>query len=263
VDKNIKIADFNLSPELKKNGVYILSDINDEFESIYLKVRDKEKRIYSDAEIDKLPFASNSNPHKKEWILRAKSFFRFSKYLNTRNDYMNIMDLGCGNGWFAGNLSKNFNHIFYCIDVNFTELEQGARVFNFENLKFIYADIFSVNLPKEFFDLIILNASVQYFSDIKRLTERLFEILKLNGEIHIIDSPFYSKNEASKAKKRTEFYFSNIGFSEMAKHYHHHTLSELAEFKTVILYNPSTFKTKLKKIFFRKDSPFPWLTIRK
>jgi ubiquinone/menaquinone biosynthesis C-methylase UbiE len=263
VDKNDKIAEFNLSPELKKSGVYILSETDDRFESIYIKLREKERRVYQDEEVSRLPFASKINPHKAEWVLRAKSFIRFSKYLITKKENLNILDLGCGNGWFSGNLSKYFNHSFYCIDVNLTELEQGAKVIKSEKLKFIYANIFSVKLPLEFFDLIILNASAQYFSDIKRLLKRLFETLKLDGEIHIIDSPFYSKDEAKNAKKRTEDYFSKLSFPEMTKHYHHHTFNMLTEFNTSILYNPSSYKNKLKKIFFLKDSPFPWLKIRK
>ena len=69
--------DFKLNPVLLRDGVYILTEINNEFEFIYLKVRDKEKRIYPDDELIKLPFSSVKNPYKKEWNLRAKSYLRF------------------------------------------------------------------------------------------------------------------------------------------------------------------------------------------
>ena len=101
--------EFKLNRESLQDGVYILSEINDEFETIYLKVREKEKRIYSDEELIKLPFASKTNPHKKEWDLRAKSFLRFKDYLVSKKEKINILDLGCGNGWFSGQLSKSFN----------------------------------------------------------------------------------------------------------------------------------------------------------
>ena len=257
------MAEFNLSPGQKQDGVYILSEINDDFESLYLKVRKKEKRIYSDTEIDNLPFCHNTNPHKYEWLLRAKSFLRFKGYLKIKNENLNILDLGCGNGWFSGNLSKDFNHNFFCADVNLTELKQGKRVLDSKRIKFIYADIFNTDFPAQFFSLIILNASVQYFPDLKKLIDRLFKLLTINGEIHIIDSPFYAVDKVQNAKKRTMDYYSSINFPGMAQYYHHHTYQALMEFNTKLLYNPSSIKNKIRILFSIKDSPFPWIVIKK
>jgi len=256
------MAELKLNQAEKQNDVYILSEFNNEFESAYIKVREKEKRIYSDAEIEKLPFASKLNPHKNEWSLRAKSFLRFKKYLKAKSENLNILDLGCGNGWFSCQLSKNFNHNFYCVDINLTELEQGARVFTSKKIKFIYADVFTSDLPKQFFHLIILNASAQYFPDIKKLLKRLCEIITSTGEIHIIDSPFYLKDESVKAKKRTEDYYSSINFPDMSKHYHHHSFEIFSGFNSNIHYNNSSIKNKFRKLFLIKDSPFPWIEIK-
>jgi ubiquinone/menaquinone biosynthesis C-methylase UbiE len=263
VDEKCKMAEFKLSPGKKQDGVYILSEINDEFESLYLEVRRKEKRVYSDTEVNNLPFISESNPHKNEWKLREKSFLRFKDYLKIKNENLNILDLGCGNGWFSGNLSKDFNHNFFCADINLTELKQGERVCNSDKIKFIYADIFTTDFPKDFFSLIILNASVQYFPDLNELFERLFRLLSIKGEIHIIDSPFYSVNEVQNAKKRTMDYYSSIYFPGMARYYHHHTYEALKPFNTKILYNPSSIKNKIEILFLIKDSPFPWILIKK
>jgi ubiquinone/menaquinone biosynthesis C-methylase UbiE len=256
------MAELKLNQAEKQNDVYILSEFNNEFESAYIKVREKEKRIYSDAEIEKLPFASKLNPHKNEWCLRAKSFLRFKKYLKAKSENLNILDLGCGNGWFSGNLSKNFNHNIFCVDVNLTELNQGARVFKSKKIKFIYADVFTSDLPKQFFHLIILNASAQYFPDIKKLLKRLGEIISSTGEIHIIDSPFYLKDEVVKAKKRTEDYYSSINIPEMSKHYYHHSFEIFSGFNSIIHYDNSSIRNKIRKLFLIKDSPFPWIEIK-
>jgi ubiquinone/menaquinone biosynthesis C-methylase UbiE len=255
--------EFKLNRETLQDAVYILSEINDEFETIYLKVREKEKRIYSDEELINLPFASKTNPHKKEWDLRTKSFLRFKDYLVSKKENINILDLGCGNGWFSGQLSKTFNHNFFCADINFTELKQGRKVFNSEQIKFVYADIFKVEIFIASIDIIIINAAVQYFPDFKRLLEKLLTLIKENGEIHIIDSPFYSEIEVDNARKRTVDYYSTIGFQEMAEHYHHHKWVELSDYNYKILYDPSSFMNRFYRFLSIKDSPFHWIKISK
>src|SRR5574338_1504946 len=95
--------------ELKaNNGVSKLTDGDESFEQLNLEVQKKEKRIYSDDELKLLPYASRINPHKSEWDLRAKSFLRFKNYLSQKKSKLNILDIGCGNGWFVGQLSKEF-----------------------------------------------------------------------------------------------------------------------------------------------------------
>jgi ubiquinone/menaquinone biosynthesis C-methylase UbiE len=251
-----------LNAEFINEGIYVLSEIKNDFEEIYLKVREKEKRIYSDNELILLPFASSSHPHKNEWNIRAKSFLRFKEYLKTKKQELNILDLGCGNGWFCGQLSKSHNANFYCVDVNLTELKQAGRVFSSERIKFFYGDIFSAGFPENSFDIITINAAVQYFPDLKRLIERLFRLITESGEIHILDSPFYSVNEVENARKRTSDYYNSLGFPEMRNYYHHHTLKELSDFKYKILYQPNSIENKVKKIFSVKDSPFPWINIK-
>jgi len=262
VDKEHKIAEFKLNTSSIQDGVYILSDIKNDFESLYLKVREKEKRIYSDVELRLLPFASDDNIHKAEWNLRVQSFNRFKEYLNIKPENMNILDLGCGNGWFYSQLSKTMNHNLFCVDINLAELRQGSRVFNSKKLKFIYADIFTVDFPIDCIDLITLNASIQYFPNFKRIIDRLSGLLNDDGEIHIIDSPFYPENEINSAKQRTEEYYNSIGFSEMSQHYFHHSLKDLSAYNYEIQYKPNTLINKFKTMFFINDSPFPWIMIK-
>ena len=257
------MAELELNPGTLVDGIYILSEINDEFERIYLKVREKEYRIYSNAELKELPFASNINPHKKEWDLRTRSFLRLKKYLNNKKANLNILDLGCGNCWLTGQLSKTYNFNFYCLDVNYTELKQGNAAFDNEKIKFIYADIFSSDIPDNTFDIIILSATVQYFPNIKKLLNRLLILLNKTGEIHFIDSPFYSESEVENARKRTVEYYQSLGFPEMATNYFHHSLTEISEFNFEIIYNPKSINKILKRLLSINDSPFPWIRVIK
>lgn len=247
----------------KSEGVYIFENEKNPFEELYLKLRRKEKRLYSDEEVKLLPFASSLNPHKREWDYRAKSFIRFKEYLKKFNEELNILDLGCGNGWFSGELSKTFNHNFYCLDVNLYELRQAVRLFNDENIKFIYGDLFKMEIAKNSFDLVVMNSSVQYFGNLNSLLKELMYALKLEGEIHIIDSPFYEEEELQTAKERTTAYYNSLGFPEMSDFYFHHTYKNLNDFNHQILYDPRTLKNKLLSLAFKSDSPFPWIKIKR
>lgn len=243
------------------NGVIRISEVDEAFENLYLKVRKKEKRIYSDDEIKLLPYASKRNPHRDEWALRTKSFLRFKKYLSQKKTKLNILDLGCGNGWFTGQLANEFEHNYYCIDVNLTELEQAARVFENDNTTFIYADIFTTSLPANTFDLVIINSALQYFQNISALMKELFFISKTYGDVHIIDTPFYNANEIMPAKNRTLKYYTSIGYPEMTAKYFHHTFDDFKYLRYSYLYNPNSFKNKLSNFIFEKDSPFPWIVV--
>ena len=246
-----------------KNGIYFLSEIDNTFESIYIAVREHEKRVYSDEEVKHLPSTSYSNPHKEEWNRRKRSLQRFTNYIQKFHDKINLLDIGCGNGWFSANIANNSSIHIYALYVNRIELEQAARVFNLDNLYFICGNIFDNIFEEHSFDIITLNSSIQYFDDLEELIKRLFYFLTDEGEIHIIDSPIYNQYEVTGARERTARYYISIGFSEMAKHYHHHTFDELKDFKYNILYDPKTLQNNLKKIFGFKDSPFPWISISK
>ncbi|MDH3269441.1 MAG: class I SAM-dependent methyltransferase, partial [Ignavibacteria bacterium] len=128
-------------------------------------------------------------------------------------------------------------------------------------MKFIYADIFTSEIPNALFDVVIINAAVQYFPDLKKLVERILVLLKDNGEIHIIDSPIYKSIKVGNAKQRSLDYYSLMDSQEMAEHYHHHSWDELLTFNYKILYDPHSFKKRINRLFSIKDSPFPWIKI--
>jgi ubiquinone/menaquinone biosynthesis C-methylase UbiE len=257
---------FKTEITVKSDGVfsYSVPKLIKQFEKNYLAVRSKEDRIYSDTEVKNLPFASSSNPYKDEWEIRAKSFLRFKEYLFKKKAELNIMDLGCGNGWFSIQLAKIFNHNFYCVDINLTEIEQGARINKSDKIRFFYADISSTEFPSISFDLVVINSSIQYFPSFSDLIRKLLLLLNSGGELHIIDSPFYYPDQVNAAKERTNKYFEELGFPLMSKFYFHHTIEELKDFSYTYLYNPVSLKTKIRnKIFSETDSPFPWIKISK
>ena len=188
---------------------------------------------------------------------------KICEYIKKIDEKLNLLDVGCGNGWFSANIANSSSINIYALDVNKIELEQAARVFNLKTIYFICGNIFDNIFEKHSYDIITLNSSIQYFDNFSMLIKRLFYFLTDEGEIHIIDSPIYNQNELAGAKERTARYYISNGFPEMAKHYYHHTFDELKDFKYKILYDPKAVQNNLKKIFGFKDSPFPWIRIIK
>ena len=242
------------------NGVFTLTPIADSFEQAYIAVREKEKRVLSDQTVNSLPIVPRDHPHFDEWKLRQASTNSVLAYLNKRT-FKTVLDIGCGNGWFTNQLTSVSSEVLG-LDMNQLELEQAKRVFGSDRVHFCYGDIFTSNLLKGHFDLITLNACIQYFPDAEKLTNRLLELLSTSGEIHLIDSPFYETNEVDSAQKRTENYYADLGFPEMASHYFHHSWKSLRPFKYELKHNPKSLINKLGKKLGAHSSPFPWIIIR-
>ncbi|MEX2231745.1 MAG: class I SAM-dependent methyltransferase [Cyclobacteriaceae bacterium] len=231
-----------------------------EFETLYLSLREKENRVYPDEIVKILPEIPLQHCLSKEWITRKFTVHKLIRYLREKKA-PKILEVGCGNGWLCHHLASIPGSEVVGMDVNETELLQGARVFmETKNLFFTYTDIGIAILPFSHFDFIILSASIQYFRDIGILLSKLLGFLARDGEIHIVDSPVYDEADVESAHKRTEEYFDRAGFPLMKKYYHHHTWHMLRTFNLEILYNPDTFLNKMRKTFFL-DSPFPWIKI--
>ena len=247
--------------------VYLLENSGslNKFEKDYLNVREKEGRIFPDKVVKALPFLPISQPLKNEWLHRAATQQRFNRYLSKRKNAESILDLGCGNGWFTSKLNLVLPRAqILGLDVNITELHQARRVFTSNQICFAYGDIFADNFARHSFDMIILNASIQYFPDLKLLVNRLLELLKAGGEIHILDSPFYNTEQQKlAAKKRSETYFSGMQAEQMAQYYYHHTFSSLQDYSFKILHKPTSLRRISSLLTGKTISLFPWICISK
>lgn len=247
------------------NGVFFQVDLprSGDFEQIYLSLRKKENRLYSDEIVRHLPHLAPDKALEHEWLIRSASMNKMIAYLKKKGTHKRILEVGCGNGWFANKLASNLRVDVMALDINEVELRQGARVFSPRNLSFVYGDIFTINLPVKF-DFIILASSVQYFPNIQSLIKRLLELIVPEGEIHIIDSPIYPSEEAlSGAKKRSVAHFTELGYPKMAEYYFHHTMEDIGIFNIKVLENPEAIIPKIKrKLFSKNQTVFPWIVIK-
>jgi len=245
-----------------KNGVYCLSSIQDEFEQAYIAVREKEGRVLHDDEVLSLPHLPIQHPRRKEWLKRNFTLRKVLPFIKKLGPHR-IMDLGCGNGWFTNCLAQETHASVTGVDMNMTELKQATRLFERKNCHFVYGDIFSDQWPEHYFDTITLNACVQYFPDLDQLISKLLELLRPNGTIHLLDSPFYDISEVKLAKERTAVYYQQQGIPEMIPFYHHHHWRDLGKYDFEILYQPNSMMNRWIGKLDKTVSPFPWIMVKR
>lgn len=232
--------------------------IKNDFSTLYYLLRRAEGRIYTDGEVALLPEINEQHKHYKEWLTRKSSSDKLIKYLGDRKKGLQILEVGCGNGWLAAKLAVLPGASVTGIDINAEELEQAKRVFDkFRNLEFFNCSLDDELIKESRYDIIVFAASIQYFSSLGNVLGNAISVLKPGGEIHLIDSNFYSQKEVAAARLRTTDYYRSIGFPEMIDNYFHHSKEELIQFDHEILYDPYSLINRIKA----NRNPFYWIRI--
>lgn len=230
---------------------------------LYLRVREREGRLYSDEVAARLPDIPRGHPLRDEWRARAASAARLIKYVARLPTPLTILDLGSGNGWLSNRLAQIPGCRVLGLDQNAFELAQAARVFaRNQRLIFTHADIFCPPIPDRSIDLVVIASALQYFPVVSALLRQLGTLLTPRGEIHVLDSPLYTTAERPAARARAEAYYAALGIPEMAAHYHHHTYESLTACCPEWLYQPNGLQSSLRRLLRLPDSPFPWLRLR-
>lgn len=248
------------------NSLYYQKDLRrpGPFETYYRDLREKENRQFPDELVKKLPETPPGHPLQREWLVRKKSLDKLVHYLSQKKTVHRILEVGCGNGWLSNRLSQALPAEICGLDVNESELKQASNLFAGPGVSFVYGSLWEPVVPLNTFDITILASSIQYFPDLKKLIQRLREFNTTDGEIHILDSPFYdSAHDADAARGRSRKYFKSLGFPEMADHYFHHTFNGLMNFNFSLMYNPNSFPARFQRRLMHSPlSPFPWIRIQ-
>ena len=248
---------------MKTNVNNIAPDITqtapEAFDEMYIAVRDKEGRLYNDKQVTRLPDIDKGHKYYKEWKKRKQSSEQLITYLKEGQKPLNILEVGCGNGWLSSKLANIPNAQVTGLDPNPVEIEQAQRVFKKKpNLKFIHGsfDNNTFNEPAKF-DVIIFAASIQYFPLIKDTIAVAFSLLTKTGRVHVLDTPFYHTNELEMAAKRSFDYYDSLGFPQMSRYYYHHPLKQVLELKPKTMTDPTTLWNR-----FTKKNIFYWIILK-
>lgn len=212
----------NLSDTYKPSNIYVpgLPGLN-----VPERTPDRHN-LYTDREVAQLPYLIARHPRSLDWTGRIASADRLLRYLSTYKKAAGILEIGCGNGWLSRRLADVPGSRVIGLDPNLGELRQAARVFRKQrNLKFIYGELYSDVLKELSFDIIIVAATIQYFSSLPELIQDALGYLRPHGELHILDSPMLR--------------------------------DQLKPFRHRILYNPQSFWNKIR----RSDTIHPWVCI--
>ena len=232
------------------------------FISVYHHFLEKSHRFYSDAQVKELPRPFAYNVHKKEWEQRGKSLKRFIKYLKKRKHPLRILELGCGMGWFANNLSRLEHCTVVGMDISQKDIAQAQRVFERENLSFVQGDIFENDLEENSFDMVVLNKVMHHFGNLRQLLEKCQSYLDGEGEIHIIDTPVYKHSDLDESVAEQELHYQGLKSESMMDYHYFHTLDDFYPFPYDFMYKPSKMGLKLKDRMKVADAPYPWIRIR-
>lgn len=210
------------------------------FVTAYCQLREKEGRIVEDSLLPQLPKVNRWHPHHKEWKVRQLSATRLVQHLKQQPGALDILEVGCGNGWLSAYLATaNPDWQVTATDINMVELEQAKRVFgHLPNLQLVPGNLDADILAGKTFDVIVFAASVQYFASLKDIMDTALDHSSIRGEVHIIDTAFYQLHELAAARQRTLDYYASQGCAEMASRYFHHSLQELEGFQYKVLHKP-------------------------
>jgi SAM-dependent methyltransferase len=94
-----------------------------------------------------------------------------------------ILDVGCGEGHFTNKLIKLGTKIVG-VDISETAIRRAKKLYG-NNITFIRGDICEIQMPEEFFDLIVCLEVLYYLSakDVLKILKLFYKILKQGGRL--------------------------------------------------------------------------------
>ncbi len=117
------------------------------------------------------------------WSLaRADVLLRFLRSLNLTQP--EILDLGCGNGWFTERLAE-FGRATGT-DLSLKSMAEAKT--RFPRATFIGGDLFEVSLPEAHYDVVVSQQVIAHVMDQPRYVERAASLLKPKGYL-ILSTP--------------------------------------------------------------------------
>jgi SAM-dependent methyltransferase/uncharacterized protein YbaR (Trm112 family) len=189
------------------------------FINSYEKVRRSEGRGSTDPDFYRsLPYPTGLDKKtSRHWQLRARSYETLIQNilprLNSRRP-LTIIDVGAGNGWLSNRLAS-LGHDVVAIDLQVNEFDGlGCQKYYDTSWTAVQAEFDRLPIADASVDLVVYNASLHYSEDLQRTLTEARRVLRPDGRISVIDSPFFMGERAGNTMLRESPYDTRgqIGF---------------------------------------------------
>ena len=125
-----------------------------------------------------------ADPNDPKWKNNpwAKVFVRRCKYAKEFSQKKRVLDLCCGTGWTANELSK-VAKVVKAVDYSKESIEKAKKEFQNENLFFEQMNALSLNYPDSSFDTVVSMEAIEHFTenDGKVFLSEVYRVLKKGG----------------------------------------------------------------------------------
>ena len=125
-----------------------------------------------------------ADPNDPKWKNNpwAKVFVRRCKYAKQFSQKKRVLDLCCGTGWTANELSK-VAKVVKAVDYSKESIEKAKKEFQNENLFFEQMNALNLNYPDSSFDTVVSMEAIEHFTenDGKVFLSEVYRVLKKGG----------------------------------------------------------------------------------
>lgn len=205
------------------DGIWRLLDASlrrssERFLAHYREVRRAERWGSDDAAYYRaLPFEDRSRRHAEIWRVRAVTYRAFERHVLARlpADGSIVLDLGAGNGWLSHRLARR-GHSVAAVDLNDDPRDGlGAQIHYGAPPPFVAVQASFDRLPwaDGLADLVVFNGSLHYSADYAATLREARRVLRADGRLIVLDSPFYRSAEsgARMVRERDEAFRAAYG----------------------------------------------------
>ncbi len=181
------------------------------FQKEYGDIRAREGRGGDDAYYLALPYEDLTGHNTWQWSIRGKTYRYFESRVLPRVErrakrHLNILDIGCGNGWLSFRLTLR-GHNCAAIDVVDNAWDGlGATAHYLKHLErpfaVVQAEMDRLPFADAQFDAAVFNASFHYSTDFVATVRDALRCLRPGGDLIILDTPYYHRAESGQAMVR-------------------------------------------------------------
>ncbi|QEK12809.1 malonyl-ACP O-methyltransferase BioC [Crassaminicella thermophila] len=133
---------------------------------------------------DKLKRRFSRNAKQYDQYAKVQKIMGDTLIKNIQNheiDFKNILEIGCGTGYVTRLLKKNFpNAKITAVDIAPGMIEHTKATMEFDDILFVCGDIEEMILNEKY-DLIISNATFQWFNHLDETLKKLIQLLNKSG----------------------------------------------------------------------------------